>query len=52
MFLMFGKKIETKTMKDYHELYLKYKIFLLADTFEKFRNNNLKNYELCPSHQA
>ena len=37
-----------KTMKDYHDLYLKCDVFLLADAFEKFRH--LKNYELCPSH--
>ena len=35
-----------KTMKDYHNLYLKYDILLLADVFEKFRNNSLKNYGL------
>ena len=39
-------KFEMKTMKDYHELYLKC-ILLLADVFEKFRNNSLKNYGLC-----
>ena len=37
-------------MKDYHDLYLKCNILLLADVFEKFRNNSLKNYGLCPSH--
>ena len=39
-----------KTMKDYDDLYLKYDVFLLADIFEKFRNNSLKNYRSCPSH--
>ena len=39
-----------KTMKDYHELYLTCYVLLLADVFEKFRNINLKNYGLCPSH--
>ena len=43
-------KSEMKTMKDCHELYLKYDILLLADVFGKFRNNSLKNYGLCPSH--
>ena len=37
-------------MKDYHNFYLKYDILLLADVFEKVRNNSLKNYWLCPSH--
>ena len=35
-------------MIDYHDLYLKCVILLLADVFEKFRNNSLKNYGLCP----
>ena len=39
-----------KTMKDYHDLYLKYDVLLLADVFEKIRNNSLKNYGLCSSH--
>ena len=29
-------------MKDYHNLYLKCEVILLADVFEKFRNNSLK----------
>ena len=43
-------KLEMKTMKDYHGLYLKYNVLLLANVFEKFRNNNLMNYGLSPSH--
>ena len=37
-------------MRDYHDLYLKCDISLLADVFEKLRNNSLKTYTLCPSH--
>ena len=33
-----------KTLKDYHDLYLKCNILFLADVFEKFRNYGLKNY--------
>ena len=43
-------KSEMKTMKDYHDLYLKCDVLLLADVFEKFRNNSFRNYELRPSH--
>ena len=43
-------KFEMKTMKYYHDLYLKCDVLLLADVSEKFRNNSLKNYGLCPSH--
>ena len=39
-----------ETMKDYHDLYLKRYVLLVADAFEKFRNNNLKNYVLCKNH--
>ena len=37
-------------MKDYHDLQLKCEVLLLADVFEKFRNNSLENYRLCPKH--
>ena len=43
------KKFKTKTVKNYHDLYLKCDVSLLADVFEKFRNKSLKNYGLCPS---
>ena len=39
-----------KTIKDFHDLYLKYKVLLLANAFEKCRNNSLKNYGLCQSY--
>ena len=42
-------KFEKKTMKDYHDLYLKCDVLLLEDVSEKFRNNSLNNYGLCPS---
>ena len=39
-----------KPVKDYQDLYLKWEILLLVDVLEKFRNNSLRNYGLCPSH--
>ena len=44
------KIFEMKTMKTYHDLYLKCDVLLLADVFETFRSNSLKNYGLCPNH--
>ena len=44
------EKFEIKTMKDYHDLCLRRAVLLIAEVFEKFRNNSLKNYELRPSH--
>ena len=41
---------EMKTLKDYHDLYSKYEVLLLAFVFEKFRNNNFMDYGLCPGH--
>ena len=39
-----------QTMKDYHDLCLKCDVLLSAIVFEKFRNNKLKIYGLCPSY--
>ena len=38
-----------KTITNYHDFYLQCDVLLLA-VFEKNRNDNLKNYGLCPSH--
>ena len=43
-------KFGMQTVKDCHDLYSKCDVVLLADVFEKFRNNILKNYGWCPSH--
>ena len=38
-----------KTMGDYHDLYLKSDVLLLADVFEEFRRVCLENYDLDPA---
>ena len=43
-------KTEMKMIKDYHDLQLKCNVLLLDDVFDKFRNNGLHNYGLCPIH--
>ena len=38
------------TMRNYHDLYLKADVLLLADVFEKFRSMSLETYSLDPAH--
>ena len=40
---------EIENMGDYHDLYLKSDVLLLADVFEEFRKVCLRNYDLDPA---
>ena len=40
---------DCKTLKDYHDLYLKSDVILIADVFETFRDLCKTNYEFDPA---
>lgn len=46
------RTFKLKTFRQFHDLYMESDVMLLADVFERFRNDSLKNYGLDPAHFA
>ena len=44
------KRLNNKTLGDYHDLYVQSDTLMLADVFENFRNMCIQVYELDPAH--
>ena len=47
---MYGNSFNCKTLGDYHDLYLKTDVVLLADVFQTFRKTCMGSYKLDPLH--
>ena len=47
---IFGTIYNMKTMKEYHDLYLKLDVLLLSDIWQNFRQVCLTNYKLDPAY--